>query len=107
MPQKPLPEQQLDELKKLRVMVQEIKADVDKEANKPFWEKILQAFTIGIFRGLGILIGTTVVVGILIYLFQVIIDWTDIQIGITAWMTEILEQGVNSAVPAGISSFIE
>ena len=106
MPPKPKPDQHLEELKKLRVMVEEIKADVDKEANKPFWKKMLGAFAVGIMRGLGIIIGTTVIVGLFVYLAQILVDWTDIQIGVSSWFSEILEQGVKEAVPAGISSIL-
>lgn len=106
MPPKSTQDLQLAELKKLRVMVEEIKTDVDKEANKPFWKKMLNAFVIGIARGLGIIIGTTVIVGIIIYLLQIFVNWTDLQIGFVEWLTDIVEQGVTEAVPAGISSFI-
>jgi len=101
-----MPERQLAELKKLREMVEEIKIDIDSASKKPLWKKMLNAFLIGIVRGLGILIGTTVIVGILVFLAQTFVDWTDIQLGITSWMSGALEQGVKEAIPAGISSFI-
>ena len=88
-------------------MVEEIKTDIDEETNKPFWKKMLAAFAVGVMRGLGIVIGTTVVVGILVYLMQVFIDWTDIQIGLTSWLSDILDQGIAEAIPAGISSLIK
>ena len=80
-------DQQLSELIKLRKMVQEIKTDIDEETNKPFWKRGLQAFGIGVLRGIGFVIGTTILAAIFIYVLQIIMSW--LQIDVLNWIGQI------------------
>ncbi len=105
MPPKPMPERQLAELKKLREMVEEIKSDIDKEANKPFWKKGLAAFAVGILRGIGFVVGTTIVAAAIIYALQFFLDWTQIQIDVVDWLTETVRSGISGSIPSVPSLF--
>ncbi|KKS08677.1 MAG: hypothetical protein UU63_C0052G0001 [Candidatus Uhrbacteria bacterium GW2011_GWF2_41_430] len=96
MPPTPIKEQQLDELIQIREMVEEIKIDVDKHVHPSFWKHLLKEFTVGMIRGIGLVIGTTIVAGIIIYAFQAVIDWSSVQSDVS----------IENAVPSEISSFL-
>ena len=105
MPPKPIQDEQLKELRKLREMVEEIKNDVDTEANKPFWKKGIAAFGSGILRGIGFVIGTTILAALIIYALQLFLDWTQIQVDIMNWLTETVQSSISDSIPSVPSLF--
>lgn len=105
MSDKTIQDRQLDELIKLRKMVETMKKDIDAETNKPFWKIGLQEFATGILKGIGLVIGTTIVAAIIIYVLQMLVDWSQLQINIIDWISNTLSSGLGNTLP-NISSFL-
>jgi hypothetical protein len=91
-------DQQLDEL-------MEIKKIIEKEIHKPFWRKALSEFASGLIRGVGLMIGTTIIAAMIIYALQTIIDWGFVQTSITDWIGQTAQDSVENAMP-DISQFL-
>ncbi len=100
-------DQQLEELVQLREIVEGIGESIDHEIHKPFWKTALSEFTSGIIRGVGLVIGTTIVAALIIYTLQALVNWSDLQSNITDWITQTTQEGISDALPNEISSFLQ
>ncbi|MBU4315156.1 hypothetical protein KJ673_02000 [Patescibacteria group bacterium] len=90
---------QLEEIKKLKKIVEEISANIEREIHKPFWKNALSAFVSGLIRGVGLVIGTTIVAGLIIYALQAIVNWSALESNATNWVTDITQEGINNVFP--------
>lgn len=67
-----------DNLKELQKITRELKA-IKKELeadNVPFWKMSRNAFLVGVVKGVGLVIGTTIVAAAVIYVIQLFVDFT-------------------------------
>lgn len=106
MPTTPVQERKSNDLAEIKKIVEQIQVDVNKHVHPSFWKHLMKEFAVGMIRGIGLVIGTTIVAGIIIYALQAVIDWSSVQGDIIEWISQIMKQGIEDAVPSGISSFL-
>jgi len=71
-------EKEDNNLKELQKITRELKA-IKKELeadNVPFWKMSRNAFLVGVIKGVGLVIGTTIVAAAVIYIIQLFVDFT-------------------------------
>ena len=71
-------EKEDNNLKELQKITRELKAIKKKleTDNVPFWKMSRNAFLVGVIKGVGLVIGTTIVAAAVIYIIQLFVDFT-------------------------------
>ncbi len=78
-----------DELKQLKAIRSELKAirkELDKSLHKSFWKRAAVSFGTGITKGVGLIIGTTIIAAIVIFLLQTLISKTGFGDSLEGWI---------------------
>ena len=65
----------LRELQKITRELKAIKKKLETD-NVPFWKMSRNAFLVGVIKGVGLVIGTTIVATAVIYIIQLFVDFT-------------------------------
>ncbi|PIX61924.1 hypothetical protein COV03_01575 [Candidatus Uhrbacteria bacterium CG10_big_fil_rev_8_21_14_0_10_41_26] len=65
----------LRELQKITRELKAIKKKLETD-NVPFWKMSRNAFLVGVIKGVGLVIGTTIVAAAVIYIIQLFVDFT-------------------------------
>lgn len=87
---------ELKELRKLSRAVSDIRKEIDDQLHRPFWKRGASAFAIGIFKGVGLILGTTIFAAITIFVLQKIVDLTPIETSVQDWLDNAVENSIES-----------
>ena len=81
---------ELKQLKAIRSELKHIRKELDENLYKPFWKRAAFSFSTGVIKGVGLIIGTTIVAAAVIFLLQQVIDWTGFNESLQFWMQDQL-----------------
>ena len=84
---------ELKQLKAISAELRYIRRELDANIYKPFWKRAVSSFGTGVVKGVGLIIGTTVIAAIVIFLLQQLVDW--------AGLGDVAQQWIQST-PASI-----